>query len=365
MNRLGAYLLGLFTREAAMLFAVAAVLVFLIQCLRIFDLVSVRGQGLWTLMGQAVLTMPALAVIFLYLCTAIGLARALRGLQASHELAVIHSNRRVPALMGAIGLFTLAATLLVLVLSSIVQPLAQRQYNAWSAAITADLVGRSLAPDRFTEIVPGVILSIGGREADGTITDFFADDMRDPQMRRTYIARSALLATDEDGFVLQLRDGSVEYMTAEGEFSRVAFGGYDVALEQLTEPVERDRSYSERTSLDIIASVARGEPFEPRAQFEIATRLGEGLRVITYCLFATALAAFPHGRRRGGRIPIELVVLSAAFLERSVNEALPVAGALREVAGALLFFTIALVLVLVRLRAYLPGRVPVRRESGA
>ncbi|MBN9175272.1 MAG: LptF/LptG family permease [Microbacterium sp.] len=108
------------------LFAVAAFLLFLIQCLRLFDLVSDKGQNVLTLVGQTLLTMPGLGVAFLYVCLGIGLGRALRGLQASSELGIIHSNGLLPVLLRAIGLYTLIGTVAVLLLSHVADPLGSR-----------------------------------------------------------------------------------------------------------------------------------------------------------------------------------------------------------------------------------------------
>ena len=80
-----------------------------------FDLVSAKGQDLLTLAGQAALVMPAVAVVFLYVCIGIGLARALRALQLSRQLLVIHTTPRLKALFGAIAVYTGLFTVLVLV----------------------------------------------------------------------------------------------------------------------------------------------------------------------------------------------------------------------------------------------------------
>ena len=53
---------------------------------------------------------------------------------------------------------------------------------------------------------------IGGRRANGEITDFFVDDNRSSTLRRTYIAERAVVAEDEEGYVLQLFGGSIQYM---------------------------------------------------------------------------------------------------------------------------------------------------------
>jgi lipopolysaccharide export LptBFGC system permease protein LptF len=202
MARLSRYLLRLFSVEAMALFAVAAFLLFLIQCLRLFDLVSTRGQSVLTLLGQAALGMPSLGIVFLYVCLAIGLGRALRGLQDRSELQIIHVSALVPALVRSVVVYALGGTVAVLFLAHIVDPASVRTTDDWSESIAADLVSRSMIPHRFTEIVGGVSMIIGSRDSQGQITNFFADDRRNPQSRRTYFAKSALITRD-DHFVVE------------------------------------------------------------------------------------------------------------------------------------------------------------------
>lgn len=353
MTRLSLYLARLFALDAIALFAVALFLLFLIQCLRIFDVVSVKGQNVLTLLGQALLTMPSLAVVFLYVCVGIGLGRALRSMQANHELHIIHSSRRLPALLGGVGLYTGACALLVLIISNFVEPYTTRQFNDWSASVTADLVGRTLRPHRFAEVVPGVNMVIGGRQRDGHLTDFFADDNRSPDARRTYIARSAIVAEDEEGYVLQLVDGSIQYMSDDFQFSQVAFARYDLALERLTGPTEYRNALAERNSAELLAEVFSTGAWNSEVAALLGKRLGEALRVVAICLFVTALAAFPHGRR-GRELPLELVVLGAAFLERGVASLPDIAGRFGAQAGTGVLLAASAIALLLRLRVYAP-----------
>lgn len=353
MKRLSLYLARLFAVDAIALFAVAVFLLFLIQCLRIFDVVSVKGQSLLTLLGQALLTMPSLAVVFFYVCVGIGLGRALRNMQSNQELHIIHTSRGVPALLGAVWIYTGGCALLVLLISNFVEPYTTRQFNDWSASVTADLVGRTLRPHRFAEVVPGVNMVIGSRQGDGQLTDFFADDARAPESRRTYIAKSAVVAEDEEGYVLQLVDGSIQYMTDKFQFSQVAFKRYDLALERLTGPTEYRDGLAEKNSYDIVAEAVATGTSDNAVISLLIKRLGEAVRVVAICVFVTALAAFPHGRRNG-EIPLELVVLGAAFLERGVASLPGIADRFGPMAGTTLLLAGSALVLLFRLRVYAP-----------
>ena len=317
MTRLAAYLVRLFAADALALFGVAALLLFLGQSLRSFEVVSVKGQDLLTLFGQVLLTMPTLAIAFTFVCVGIGLARGLKALQLSQELHIIHTSRRTSALFGAIATYALAAAALVLLLTNIVEPTTKRFYNAWAASVAADLVGRTLNPHRFVDVTAGVTLMIGSRGDNGELGSFFADDRRNPGMRRTYLAERATVSADDEGYVLQLHNGAIQYMSDGFQFSEISFTRYDLAVERLTGATDAVGGYDTVNSIDLVlGALARGS-FEPEVQRQLGGRFGEAFRVLAICLMVAVLAAFPHGRRGGNELPIEIVVILAAFAERA------------------------------------------------
>ena len=341
MTKLSAYLTRLFATDAAALFAVALFLLYLVQLLRSFDLVSVRGQDLLVLLGQAVLTMPTVAIVLLPVCLAIGLARGLRALQASHELHIIHASRLTRALLAAIGTYIGGGLLLVLLLTHLVEPATSRQFNDWNASIAADLVSRTLTPQKFVQVVPGVTLHIGERGAGGELVDFFADDDRG-ETRRTYIARSALVTSDPVGYVLRLEDGAIQYHGADNQFSEISFARYDLALERLTGDSGHRNVIGESNSVTLVAAMLESGEWSGARAHELGERFSEAVRLVALTLFVTAIASLPHGRRSGREVPLEILVLVAAFLERGVTLnwhpawlGMPASGAILLLAGAL------------------------------
>ena len=348
MTRLGRYLLGLFWGDAMALFAVAAFLMFLIQCLRLFDSLTERGQSLLTLLGQALLGMPALGTGFLYVCLGIGLGRALRSLNGSSELQMLHVNGLLPTLLRAIGGYIVTGALLLLILAHIVNPLCQGALDSWSASIAADLVSRSMVPGKIVEIADGVSIRIGARDGAGNITDFFADDHRKPQARRTYFSKSAIITRDAQGYVLRMQNGAIQEMTTT--FSEVSFVRYDLPLDSLTgSPSGTGDRLSETPSTDLLAASLTGGA--PDGTLDaLAHRSLEGLRVIAICLFVAGLAAFPSGRRRSGGIPIELAVLGAAFVERGVTSYLAPPGLGGVLVGVAILGVLAAAIILMRMR---------------
>lgn len=349
MTRLTRYLLRVFSADALALFGVASLLLFLVQCLRSFDVISVKGQDLLTLVGQAVLTMPTVMIAFLHVCVGIGLARALRSLQQSQELHIIHSSRRTGSLFRAIGLYALGGTICVLFLTNILEPSTRKVYNLWSAQIAADLVSRTLTPHRFLEVTPGVTIMLGSRGSEGQLGSFFADDRRTVDIRRTYIAESATVAADADGYVLQLSNGSIQYRSTAGRFSEVSFTRYDLAVDRLTGSGSGVGGVDTVNSIELVANGLASGNLGP-AIGQLQNRFGEGFRVIEICLFVAALAAFPSGRR-GREFPTEVLVLLAAFVERAVSGNLPSPIPYIANSGSVYLAALSLGIIAWRLRA--------------
>lgn len=357
MAHLSRYLLRLLSFEALALFAVAGFLLFLIQCLRLFDLVSDRGQSIFTLMGQALLGMPSLAVAVLYVCAGIGLGRGLRILQENSELAVIHSSRLVAPLIRSIFAYAIGAAIFVLCLSNVVEPLSNKATRIWSENIAADLVSRSMIPHRFTEVLDGVSMIIGSRDTQGQITDFFADDSRTPELRRTYFAKRAVITRDESGYILRMFDGAVQNLSNTKRLSQISFARYDLALDELTGDTGPGDRLAQTSSIEMIWSAIQTGSFPAEELRILITRSVEGLRVLAICLFIGSLTAFPSGNRRGRGLPLEVTVLTAAFVERGITSYAPAPPDLKLMLGTLVLLGLGLLILAGRLRIFSPMRL--------
>jgi lipopolysaccharide export system permease protein len=93
------------------------------------------------------------------------------------------------------------------------------------------------------------------------------------------------------------------------------------------------------------------------AQVEALTRRSvEGFRVLAMCLFVASLAMFPTGNRRRFGLPLEIVVLAAAFIERGITSYARVPEPYDLASGPVALTIAALVVLAVRLRVLLPVR---------
>lgn len=320
MSRLSLYLSKLFAVQALALFGVVALLVWITQALRLFDLVTAKGQDLLTLLGQASLTTPPLARSLIYICMGIGMVRGLKALQASRELHTIHSSHGLKALWRAAAVFALGGVIAVSLVANWLEPASKRAFAASSEAVAADLLGRALNPNRFSEVVPGLVVVIGGRRADGTVTDFYADDTRDSTARRTYMAESAVIVLNDDGYNISLKNGSLQYQRDGGKFTEVAFSGYQLGLDR-PDSISGSAVLEAKGTLTLIRDdLASGNgSLSTDAWWVIGQRLAEVSRVIAICLLAMAISGFPHARRSQNFFPAEVVILILGLGERALS----------------------------------------------
>lgn len=359
MTGLSLYLLRLFAMGSMAFFSVAAMLVYVMQTLRLFDLVTAKGQDIFTLFGQSALNTPAFAVQILYICMGVGLARALRGLQATRELHAIHSGGRINALWQALAGFILGGMIFALALSNWIEPAGNKAYTDWSAEVAADLVGRSLNPHRFSEVVPGLIIVIGGRDRDGTVSDFFAHDRRDPKSHRTYIAKNAVIEIGDDGYNLSLRNGAIQYQQSDSKFTAIDFARYDLSLEKLVQSDNRQEIFDQKSTWRILAEAGGFSGLEKEARFKVSQRLAEGTRLAGLCLFVFSLMAFPTGRRQRSRIPFEVIVVILALCDRALGGLLAPISAWGHHFGAIAFTGMAIIVLLLQVYG---GRLPDWRQ---
>lgn len=319
MRRLTEYLTRQFLRDALILFAIVAGLLWMVQCLRIFDVVSVKGQSLLTLAYQGLLTMPPLVLTFAFVCFGIGLARALASLSESHQLHIIHVSGGIWSALRATLVVAGVGTIATLILANVVGPAAQRELVVLNAEITADLVSSTLRPGRFMQVTPGVVLFIGNRSGAGRIGDFFADDRRDPQVRRTYIAQTGTVAQTSDGYVVQLVNGAIQSREENGRFAEVRFEHYDLNVARFAEAqVFGDWRAVTGTGELIQRAIAEGGADEITVR-TIVQRLSDGFKVLGMCLLVYGLAGFPSARRHHRGVPMEVVVLFIAFAELAIS----------------------------------------------
>ena len=319
MSRLSIYLSRQYAGHALSLFAAMVFLVWINQALKLFELVTAKGQSLITLLGQSLLTTPPLSRAMFYICVGIGIARTLSALAVSHELHTIHATRRIGALWSSLIVTATAAALIVGLVAHWIEPAARKAYGDWTQQVAADLVSRALEPHRFREISPGFIVEISGRLPDGTVTDFFAHDYRDPVSRRTYEARRASINSDDNGLYLALEDGLIQNRVGDGPLTEVRFATYQIGLDSISQTSTRRDDIDETSTLEFL-KIMQQRPLGQYEVWNIEGRFMEIPRMYAICLLAALLTGFPRGRQIGFKVPVEIVIVIVALLDRIITD---------------------------------------------
>ncbi len=347
MPLLNLYLAKKFFIQSFALYFVALFLIWLTQLLRLFDLVSAKGQDFFTLIGQSVITTPRLAVEILFVCLGIGLARTLYAMQQTRELHSIYSLKIARSLWMGLALFILLGIVFISFMAHFVNPWSQDYYAKWNEEIAADIIGRALNPNQFSEVSPGLVVVIGGRTNDGLIKDFFANDRREENNQRTFIAKRAQLTFDDEGYDISLIDGTVQFMRENEQFTQIGFNRYEISLDRPSKnnPAQR---LSETDSMAIIKKGLNDGKFSKAMIFELNNRFSEALRILALCLFIFAIAAYPNAKRGRRFFPIEATVVLIGLGEKALSSLLIRFLGASPFTSSLILLLIAILIILVR-----------------
>jgi lipopolysaccharide export system permease protein len=159
-----------------------------------------------------------------------------------------------------------------------------------------------------------------------------------------------------------MRDGAVQYLSADGRFSQVAFKQYDLPMDQLAADAGAADGLGQTPSYDLVATALETGHWDPAVVKILLKRSGEGLRVLALCALVAALALFPSGRRRADA-PVEIAVLGAAFIERALTSYIVGPGIFSVASGSVIILIGAAAILCVRLRVFRPIRW--RRRAAA
>src|SRR5690606_26993545 len=125
---------------------------------------------------------------------------------------------------------------------------------------------------------------------------------------------------------------------------------YDLAVERLTSATGAVNSAEGKITPDLIAEAFASGTLDSEAAFQIGERMGQGFRVLAICLLVAALAAFPNGSRNATEVPIEVIVLAVAFLERALTANFGFNAQLLPPSGTVYIGVFAVIVLFMRLR---------------
>lgn len=171
---------------------------------------------------------PTVTVTILPVAFLIGAIGTYRAMEEDRE-SVIVSASGAPLWFSLRPAVLLAAicSVIVLLVSVFIEPIANREVRNSIALLTADIAEYVASQGILTEIQDGLFVRGGTRAADGEIDGLFILDRRDPAQEIIYVAEGGRVAEDNDQLVLEMFGGAIHVRaTATGNVHRFEFGNY-------------------------------------------------------------------------------------------------------------------------------------------
>jgi lipopolysaccharide export system permease protein len=279
-------------------------IVWVVQALQRIDIVRTSASAAGNIFWIALMLVPDLAAGVVPFAVIIGAIQALNALNADSERAVIAASGASSAVVvKPILALGLAAAVLILALSHIVGPAAQRGFYNGLRTINADAITLFLQPGRFVEIQDGLVISISDVSG-STVDGLFLSDLRDPSVDLTYFAKQAQILQRDQASYLLLLDGQLHRKTvADGSTSIIQFQTYAFDLASLKPAGSDDwiRS-SERPTSELLFPDINDPDYQSRPEAftkELAQRFSDWLYPIAFALWALVVAGHPRTNRQG------------------------------------------------------------------
>lgn len=293
---LGAFLVG---------FPALAITIWATQALRQLNLVTDRGQQFGVFLEATILLLPGLVLIIGPVTMLIVVIYGLNSLNSDSELISLNASGTSAAiLIKPILALAIPVTILSLVCSLYLNPLAARQTNLLIAGVNASVITTLVRPGQFRTLGEDVVIQVKAIDPDGTLRDIFVFDRRLSSQSVAYIARAGNISAGENGQFLLMREGLVQRRPADSDaVSVIQFASYAFDLSTLAisnsvnalRPNERRLSYLFAPDPD--DPIHQANPF--RYSAELHNRLNVPLYVLVLSLVPAAFLGSARSVRQG------------------------------------------------------------------
>lgn len=211
------------------------------QSLEQLEFIVERGQSIWVMVKLTLLAVPQLLAVIIPIGLFVGSLIALTRLQREQELTAVFASgvTRWSAIRPAVRIAVIA-TALTLVVTTVVQPWAQRQSRAEAFAVRTDLAALLVEEGEFVEGPGGLTVYVQQIEQNGLLKNLFVYLEEDDRVT-TWDAAEARFSRIDGQPYLTLLNGSWQRYSSRGVLEYLSFGRQDVALAQYTAVSERVR----------------------------------------------------------------------------------------------------------------------------
>lgn len=264
------------------------------QVLLRIDIVTSNGQSIATFLEIALLILPSVIPVVIPFAVGIAVAQTLSTMNTDSELIVISAagSPRMAVIRPMLKL-AIVASLVCLVIATVLNPSARQRMRVLLAESRADLITSVVDEGTFQKVEDGLYIQIGERLPDGRLGGIFVADSREEGTELIYYAKEGATVEMDGNQLLVMQDGTVHRKT-NGNISVVRYSSYAFDLSQFTagsaspslRPKERDTAYL--FNPDAGDSHYRKNPQVYRA--EIHKRFSEWLYPMMFALIGLAVA---------------------------------------------------------------------------
>ncbi len=258
---------------------------------------------------------PTVTVTILPVAFLIGAMGVFRSMEEDRESVIVSASgaplwfvMKPAVLLGAI------VSVIVFLVSTLVEPVANREVRNSVALLTADIAEYVASQGILTEIEQNLFVRGGTRSADGEIDGLFILDRRDPAQEIIYVAEGGRVAEDNNDLVLEMFGGAIHVRALEtGKVHRFEFGSYLSSVPWFEGAETLAYRPRETNTSVLVAAQAAGTELNFRmseARSELVRRFTDWLYPAAYLGVGALVLILSRGRRFAYRwlLPMTLVV---------------------------------------------------------
>lgn len=200
------------------------------QSLDQLEVIVERGQSVWVMVKLTLLAVPQLLAVIIPIGLFVGALIALTRLQREQELTAVFASgvTRWAAIRPAVILAMIAAGLTLLI-TTVLQPWAQRQARAEAFAVRTDLAALLVEEGRFVQGPGGLTVYVQQIEQNGLLKNIFIYQTEGDRVT-TWDAAEARFSRIDGEPILTLLNGSWQRYSSRGVLEYLSFGRQDVPL---------------------------------------------------------------------------------------------------------------------------------------
>ena len=279
-------------------------LAWVVQALQRVNLVTDGGTALASFLWIALLILPRVLTVVLPFALVIATVNALNAMNTDSETVVVNAagaGRRV----FVVPVLAVAAlvTVVHLLTAHALEPLSRQAFRAAIAESRSVLLSSLISEGQFRSLGEDLTVHIDARGPNGQMEGLLLSDRRDAGTDRTYYARSAVVARENDVEFVLMRNGQVHSRDlADGQIQVIEFSTYALDLSNLSQTdgnvpflFPKDRSTAELLDPDPEDPVYLDVPNFFSA--ELHKRFSSWLYIWAFCAVALHAAARPRSTR--------------------------------------------------------------------